>query len=62
MQYQDLYPSDSKNDSIGGDDYTTSISAARSHCQKQLLTDEELAMITFDEIIHSYTRDEINYK
>ncbi|NLD92718.1 MAG: hypothetical protein GX639_08625 [Fibrobacter sp.] len=62
MQYQDLCPSDNKNDTIGGDDYTTSISAVRNQCQKQLLTDEELALITFDEIIHSYTRDEINYQ
>jgi hypothetical protein len=62
MQYQDLYPSDNSTDIISGEEYSTSISSARMHCQKQVLTDEELALIAFDEIIHSYTRDERNYQ
>ncbi len=62
MQYQDLCPSDNNYNTIGGDDYSTSISVVRKHCQRQLLTDDELALITFDEIMHSYTRDERNYQ
>jgi hypothetical protein len=62
MQYQDLYPSDNNPCIVNGGDYNVSISSARMHCQKQVLTDEELALITFDEIIHSYTRDERNYQ
>ena len=62
MQYQDLCPSDNSSDIADCGDYSTSIGSARMHCQKQVLTDEELALITFDEIIHSYTRDERNYQ
>jgi hypothetical protein len=62
MQYQDLYPSDNHPDIIDGNEYSIAISSARMHCQKQILTDEELALIAFDEIIHSYTRDEKNYQ
>jgi hypothetical protein len=62
MQYQDLYPSDNNSGIVNRDDYSVSISSARMHCQKQTLTEEELALITFDEIIHSYTRDERNYQ
>jgi hypothetical protein len=62
MQYQDLYPSDNNSGIVNGDDYSASINSARMHCQKQVLTDDELALITFDEIIHSYTRDERNYQ
>jgi hypothetical protein len=62
MQYQDLCPSDNNQDITCGDDYGMSIGSARKHCQMQILTDEELALITFDEIIHSYTRDEKNYQ
>jgi len=62
MHYQDLFPSDNNLNIISGDEYSISISDARMHCQKQVLTDEELALLTFDEIIHSYTRDEKNYQ
>lgn len=62
MLYQDLYPSEDNPCKCNSDDYNVSINSARIHCQKQALTDEELALITFDEIIHSYTRDERNYQ